>query len=54
VGESWGAADCAVEAYLAYLPIFFPEIDLEPWPSVQATIARAQANPAYQRAMGSR
>jgi glutathione S-transferase len=54
VGESWGAADCAVEAYLSYLPIFFPEIDLEPWPGVQVTIARAQANPAYQRAMGSR
>jgi glutathione S-transferase len=54
VGESWGAADCAVQAYLAYLPIFFPQIDLAPWPGVQATIARAQANPAYQRAMGSR
>ena len=24
VGEKWGAADCAVTAYLAYLPTFFP------------------------------
>lgn len=54
VGESWGAADCAVQAYLAYLPIFFPEIDLEPWPGVLAAIASAQASAAYQRAMGSR
>ncbi|MDA0717996.1 MAG: glutathione S-transferase family protein [Cyanobacteria bacterium] len=54
VGEQWGAADCAVQAYLAYLPIFFPQIDLEPWPGVRAVIASAQANPAYQRATGSR
>jgi glutathione S-transferase len=54
VGESWGAADCAVQAYLAYLPIFFPDIDLAPWPAVQATVAAAQARPAYQRAMGQR
>jgi glutathione S-transferase len=54
VGEHWGAADCAVQAYLAYLPVFFPQIDLEPWPGVRATIASAQASPAYQRAMGSR
>jgi glutathione S-transferase len=43
-----------VQAYLAYLPVFFPQIDLEPWPAVRATIACAQASPAYQRAMGSR
>ena len=54
VGEQWGAADCAVQAYLAYLPIFFPQIDLEPWLGVRAAIASAQANHAYQRVMGSR
>ncbi|MGB5135223.1 MAG: glutathione S-transferase family protein [Prochlorococcaceae cyanobacterium] len=54
VGEAWGAADCAVQAYLAYLPVFFPQIDLSPWPHVQATIAAAQARPAYQRAIGPR
>ena len=50
----WSVADCAVNAYLAYLPIFFAEIDLSPWPAVQATIAATQARPAYQRVMGNR
>ena len=54
VGEQWGAADCALQAYLGYLPIFFPQIDLEPWLGVRAAIASAQANPAYQRVRGSR
>ena len=49
---SWTVADCAVNAYLAYLPIFFPQIDLSPYPNVQATIAATQARPAYRRVMG--
>jgi glutathione S-transferase len=49
----WSVADCAVNAYLAYLPIFFPQIDLSPYPNVQATIAATGARPAYQRAMGA-
>ena len=49
---AWSVADCAVNAYLAYLPIFFPQIDLTPYPNVQATIAATQARPAYQRGMG--
>ena len=48
----WSVADCAVNAYLAYLPIFFPQIDLTPYPNVQATIAATQARPAYRRGMG--
>jgi glutathione S-transferase len=54
VGEQWGVADCAVQAYLAYLPIFFPQIDLSPYPNVQATISATQQRPAYQRVMGQR
>ncbi|MFM1813005.1 MAG: hypothetical protein RLZZ336_1943 [Cyanobacteriota bacterium] len=50
----WSVADCAVNAYLAYLPIFFPQIDLNPYPNVRATIAATGARPAYQRAMGTR
>lgn len=50
----WGVADCTVHAYLAYLPIFFPQIDLSPYPNVQATIAATQARPAYQRVMAGR
>lgn len=48
---AWGAADCAVEAYLAYLPLFCPQVDLAPYPQVQARIAAVQQRPAYQQAM---
>ena len=50
----WSVADCAVNAYLAYLPIFFPQLDLSPYPNVQATIAATADRPAYQRVMGGR
>ena len=54
MGGDWSVADCAVNAYLAYLPIFFPQIDLSPYPHVQATIAATQQRPAYQRVMAGR
>jgi glutathione S-transferase len=50
----WSVADCVVHAYLAYLPIFFPQIDLTPYPNVQAVIAATAQRPAYQRVMGGR
>ena len=50
-GGDWGVADCAINAHLAYLPIFFPQIDLSPWPAVEATIRLTQERPAYQQAM---
>jgi glutathione S-transferase len=49
----WGAADCAVQAYLAYLPLFCAELDLSPYPRVQALIAATVARPAYARVMGA-
>ena len=52
VGECWGAADCAVQAYLSYLPLFFPEIDLSPYPVVQAVIECTSRRPAYRLVMG--
>ena len=52
MGGSWGVADCAVNAYLAYLPMFFPDLDLSPYPAVQANIAATQARPAYRKVMG--
>ena len=52
VGESWGAADCAVTAYLAYLPIFFPQEDLSPYPVIQQLIAETRQRPAYRKVMG--
>ena len=51
VGDRWGVADCAVEAHLCYLPIFFPEIDLSPYPVIQALIERTKLRPAYQRSL---
>ena len=54
MGSQWSVADCAVNAYLAYLPIFFPQIDLSPFPQVQATIAATQQRAAYQLVMGQR
>ena len=54
MGDRWSVADCAVNAYLAYLPIFFPQIDLSPYPHVQATIAATQQRAAYQTGMGQR
>ena len=52
MGGSWGVADCAVNAYLAYLPMFVPDLDLSPYPAVQANIAATQARPAYRKVMG--
>jgi glutathione S-transferase len=48
----WSAADCAVQAYLGYVPLFCRDVDLSPYPQVQATIAAIQARPAYQAAVG--
>ena len=50
----WGAADCAVQAHLAYLPIFFPQLDLSPYPNVEATIDATQRRPAYRSVMEQR
>jgi glutathione S-transferase len=49
---AWGAADCAVQAYLAYLPLFCKEVDLSPYPAIQATLAATHARGAYRTAMG--
>jgi glutathione S-transferase len=49
---AWGAADCAVQAYLAYLPLFCKEIDLSPFPAIQTTIGVTQVRRAYRTAMG--
>ena len=48
VGDQWGAADCAVTAYLAYLPIFFPQEDLSPYPAIQQRIDETRQRPAYR------
>ncbi|MEB3334932.1 MAG: glutathione S-transferase, partial [Cyanobacteriota bacterium] len=49
---AWGAADCAVQAYLAYLPMFCADLDLSPFPNVQACITATNGRAAYRTAMG--
>lgn len=49
---AWGAADCAVQAYLAYLPLFCKDLDLTPFPGVQTCIAATNGREAYRKAMG--
>jgi len=51
---TWGAADCAVQSYLAYVPLFCPQVDLAPFPHVQASIDATGQRAAYQLAMGQR
>jgi glutathione S-transferase len=49
---AWGAADCAVQAYLAYLPLFCKDLNLSPFPAIEASIAATHAREAYRLAMG--
>jgi len=48
----WGAADCVLQSYLAYIPLFCPQVDLSPYPAVQAAIEATSNRPTYQKAMG--
>ena len=48
----WGAADCVLQSYLAYIPLFCPQVDLSPYPAVQAAIEVTRNRPTYQKAMG--
>ena len=52
VGDSWGAADCAVTAYLAYIKLFFPNEDLSSYPRIEALIEEINQRPAYRKVMG--
>ena len=52
VGHCWGAADCAVQAHLAYLPLFYQEMDLSAYPAIQEVIRRTHTRPAYRQVMG--
>jgi glutathione S-transferase len=48
----WGAADCVLQSYLAYIPLFCSQVDLSPYPAVQAAIEATRNRPLYQKAMG--
>ena len=44
--------ECAVQAHLSCLPLFFPELDLSPYPVIQALIERTHLLPAFRLVMG--
>ena len=52
VGDYWGAADCVVEVHLSDLPLFSPELDLSPYPEIQAVIERTHLRPSFRLVMG--
>ena len=52
VGDAWGAADCAVTAYLAYIKMFFPNEDLNEYPQITALIEKTSNRPLYRKVMG--
>ena len=52
VGNSWGAADCAITSYLAYIKLFFPTEDLSTYPTINALIETTNQRAAYKKAMG--
>ena len=52
VGDCWGAADCAVQAYLSDLPLFFPELDLSPYAVIQAVTQLTHLRPSFRLVMG--
>ena len=52
INNKWGAADCAIASYLAYIKLFFPNEDLSAYPAVNTLIQATRERPAYQKAMG--
>ncbi|CEF98128.1 Thioredoxin-like fold [Ostreococcus tauri] len=53
VGDAWGVADCAVAAYLLYVPQFFPRVSWAPYPNIARYMGRNCARDAYARAFGA-
>ena len=52
VNREWGAADCAITAYLAYIKLFFPSEDLSMYPKINSLIEETNQRPAYRKVMG--
>ncbi|WP_250395825.1 glutathione S-transferase [Synechococcus sp. MU1655] len=52
INNKWGAADCAITSYLAYIKLFFPNEDLSAYPAVNILIQATRERPAYQKVMG--
>eukprot|EP00638_Chattonella_subsalsa_P008534 CAMPEP_0117764010 /NCGR_PEP_ID=MMETSP0947-20121206/19089_1 /TAXON_ID=44440 /ORGANISM="Chattonella subsalsa, Strain CCMP2191" /LENGTH=158 /DNA_ID=CAMNT_0005586047 /DNA_START=309 /DNA_END=785 /DNA_ORIENTATION=- len=54
VSNTFSVSDIAVGAYLCYLPLFFPDMDLSPWPAVQDYMARLSDREAFKNTVGAR
>lgn len=54
VGNSWGAADCAVTASLVSIKLFFPSENLSAQPTIEDLIATTQRRVAFRKVMGMR
>ena len=52
INNKWGAADCAITSYLAYIKLFFPHEDLSAYPTVNTLIQATRERPAYRKVMG--
>ena len=52
INSKWGAADCAISSYLAYIKLFFPNEDLSAYPALETLIQATRERPAYKKAMG--
>lgn len=52
INNKWGAADCAISSYLAYIKLFFPNEDLSAYPDVEKLIQATRERPAYKKVMG--
>ena len=52
INNKWGAADCAITSYLAYIKLFFPNEDLSAYPTVNTLIQATRERPAYRKVMG--
>lgn len=52
INNKWGAADCAITSYLAYIKLFFPNEDLSPYPVIETLIKTTRERPAYKKIMG--
>ena len=51
INNKWGAADCAISSYLAYIKLFFPNEDLSAYPVVEKLIQTTRERPAYKKGM---
>lgn len=53
VDGEFSVADVAVAAYLNYVPLFFPDVDLSRRPNMASYMLRCASRPAFAKAFGA-